>query len=246
MTETAPAPDAAPDAAGRAAGGSATGFAAARRSKRSAAVSLVLVAGAGAAALTLGGLDPSQREEEALVYGTLGACIAQQLRGAEACIAAYTSAQETYAATAPRYETEADCQRHHGTGGCTPGAQVTEAARGRYLPVMAAFMMGRTDAQDLPVQPLYPHAPEEEREEAGTATAGHRGGYCTGAGGRVAYAGGASRVHVPASVARTASTTSTTTSTTPRTVSRGGFGGTGRATAFSGGSGGRAGGFGGG
>lgn len=246
MTETAPAPDAAPDAAGRAAGGSATGFAAARRSKRSAAVSLVLVAGAGAAALTLGGLDPSQREEEALVYGTLGACIAQQLRGAEACSAAYTSAQETYAATAPRYETEADCQRHHGTGGCTPGAQVTEAARGRYLPVMAAFMMGRTDAQDLPVQPLYPHAPEEERDEAGTATAGHRGGYCTGAGGRVAYAGGASRVHVPASVARTASTTSTTTSTTPRTVSRGGFGGTGRATAFSGGSGGRAGGFGGG
>jgi uncharacterized protein YgiB involved in biofilm formation len=246
VTETAPAPDAAPDAAGRAAGGSATGFAAARRSKRSAAVSLVLVAGAGAAALTLGGLDPSQREEEALVYGTLGACIAQQLRGAEACIAAYTSAQETYAATAPRYETEADCQRHHGTGGCTPGAQVTEAARGRYLPVMAAFMMGRTDAQDLPVQPLYPHAPEEERDEAGTATAGHRGGYCTGAGGRVAYAGGASRVHVPASVARTASTTSTTTSTTPRTVSRGGFGGTGRATAFSGGSGGRAGGFGGG
>lgn len=246
MTETAPAPDAAPDAAGRAAGGFATGFAAARRSKRSAAVSLVLVAGAGAAALTLGGLDPSQREEEALVYGTLGACIAQQLRGAEACIAAYTSAQETYAATAPRYETEADCQRHHGTGGCTPGAQVTEAARGRYLPVMAAFMMGRTDAQDLPVQPLYPHAPEEERDEAGTATAGHRGGYCTGAGGRVAYAGGASRVHVPASVARTASTTSTTTSTTPRTVSRGGFGGTGRATAFSGGSGGRAGGFGGG
>jgi len=165
VTETAPAPDAAPDAAGRAAGGSATGFAAARRSKRSAAVSLVLVAGAGAAALTLGGLDPSQREEEALVYGTLGACIAQQLRGAEACIAAYTSAQETYAATAPRYETEADCQRHHGTGGCTPGAQVTEAARGRYLPVMAAFMMGRTDAQDLPVQPLYPHAPEEERAE---------------------------------------------------------------------------------
>ncbi len=243
MTETAPAPDAAPDAAGRAAGGFATGFAAARRSKRSAAVSLVLVAGAGAAALTLGGLDPSQREEEALVYGTLGACIAQQLRGAEACIAAYTSAQETYAATAPRYETEADCQRHHGTGGCTPGAQVTEAARGRYLPVMAAFMMGRTDAQDLPVQPLYPHAPEEERDEAGTATAGHGGGYCTGAGGRVAYAGGASRVHVPASVARTASTT---TSTTPRTVSRGGFGGTGRATAFSGGSGGRAGGFGGG
>ncbi|MEE7446468.1 hypothetical protein MRF4_00660 [Methylobacterium radiotolerans] len=214
MTETAPAPDADDVAAG----GPGTGFAAARRSKRSAAVSLVLVAGAGAAALTLGGLDPSQREEEALVYGTLGACIAQQLRGAEACIAAYKTAQETYAATAPRYETEADCQRHHGTGGCTPGAQVTEAARGRYLPVMAAFMMGRTDAQDLPVQPLYPHAPEEERDEAGTATAGHGGGYCTGAGGRVAYAGGASRVHVP----------------------------TGRATAFSGGSGGRAGGSGGG
>ncbi|SDA24567.1 Uncharacterized conserved protein YgiB, involved in bioifilm formation, UPF0441/DUF1190 family [Methylobacterium sp. UNC378MF] len=227
--ETAPAPEAA--------GAPATGSTATRRSKRSAAVSLVLVAGAGAAALTLGGLDSSQREEEALVYGSLGACIAQQLRSAEACIAAYKTAQETYAATAPRYETEADCQRHHGSSGCTPGEQVTAAANGRYLPVMAAFMMGRTDAQDLPIQPLYAHAPEEERDAAGTA--GHGGGYCTGAGGRVAYAGGASRVHVPASVART-------TSTTPRTISRGGFGGTGRATAFSGGSGGRAGGIGGG
>lgn len=208
-----------------------------RRAKRSATVSLVLVAGAGAAALALGRLDPSQREEEALVYGTLGACIAERARSAEACIDAYKSAQESYAATAPRYETQADCERHHGTGGCTAGERVAEAARGRYLPLMAAFMMGRTDAQAFPVQPLYAHAPEEEREQAGGHAGGHAGGYCTGAGWRIGYAGGGSRVHVPATVARSAATA-------PRTISRGGFGGTGRATAFSG-SGGRAGGFGG-
>ncbi|MEG9525030.1 MAG: DUF1190 domain-containing protein, partial [Hyphomicrobiales bacterium] len=47
-----------------------------RRSKRSATISLVLLAGAGAAALLLARRDPSQREEDALVYGNDGACIA--------------------------------------------------------------------------------------------------------------------------------------------------------------------------
>jgi uncharacterized protein YgiB involved in biofilm formation len=200
----------------------------ARFSKRSATVSLVLVAGAGAAALALGRLDSSQREEEMLVYGSLGACIAQQVRSAEACIAAAKDAQSAYAATAPRYETEADCQRHHGRGGCVPGATVTEAAAGRTLPVMAAFMMGRTDEQAVPVQPLYPHAPEEEEPGQAASGGGHAGGYCTASGGRVAYVGSGSGVHVAATIARTVATT-------PRTVSRGGFGGTGRSTMASGG-----------
>ncbi|MGE7413342.1 DUF1190 domain-containing protein [Methylobacterium tarhaniae] len=208
MSEPAPAPP--PDQA--------------RRSKRSATISLVLVAGVGATAFGLARLDSSQRDEDVLVYGSLGACIAEQVRSAQACTEAEAAARAAYAASAPRYETLADCERHHGGGGCVPGATVTQAAEGRHLPVMAAFMMGRTDGQDLPVQPLYAHAPEEERQAQG---GGHAGGYCTGSGARIVSAGGTSRAHIPASVART-------TASTPRTIARGGFGGTGRAVAASG------------
>ncbi|TGD98345.1 DUF1190 domain-containing protein [Methylobacterium nonmethylotrophicum] len=197
-----------------------------RRSKRSATISLVLVAGAGAAAVGLARLDATQKDEDVLVYGTLGACIAERLRSPEACTDADRAARTAYAATAPRYETLADCERHHGSGGCVPGVSVTAEAADKYLPAMAAFMMGRTEEQNLAVQPLYAHAPEEQGQ--GHAGAAHMGGYCTGWGGRVAYAGGASRVHVPASVAHT-------TSSTPRLVARGGFGGTGRAMASAGG-----------
>jgi uncharacterized protein YgiB involved in biofilm formation len=196
----------------------------ARRAKRSATISLVLVAGAGAAAFGLARLDSSQRDEDVLVYGSLGACIAERIRSAEACTQAEAAARAAYLARAPRYETLADCERHHGPGGCVPGAAVTPAAQDRYLPVMAAFMMGRTDEQDLPVQPLYAHAPAEERHAHG---GGYAGGYCTGAGARVFSAGGTSRTHVPASVART-------TTSTPRTIAYGGFGGTGRTVAASG------------
>lgn len=195
----------------------------ARLSKRSATISLVLVAGAGAAAFGLARLDSSQRDEDVLVYGSLGACIAERVRSAEACTQAEAAARAAYAASAPRYETPAECERHHGPGGCVPGETVTAAARGRTLPVMAAFMMGRTDEQDLPVQPLYAHAPEEQQAHGG----GHAGGYCTGSGARVFSAGGTARAHVPASIART-------TTATPRTIARGGFGGTGRAVAASG------------
>ncbi|AWN46773.1 hypothetical protein DK419_11010 [Methylobacterium terrae] len=192
----------------------------ARRAKRSAAISLVLVAGAGATAIGLARLDPSQRDEDVLVYGSLGACIADRVRTEQACTEAEAAARAAYAASAPRYETPAECERHHGRGGCVPGATVTPAAQGRFLPVMAAFMMGRTEEQDLPVQPLYAHAPEEERHAHG----GTAGGYCTGSGARVVAAGGTSRVHVSSAVARS-------TTSSPRTVARGGFGGTGRAVA---------------
>lgn len=192
----------------------------ARRSKRSATISLVLVAGAGAAAFGLARLDSTQRDEDVLVYGSLGACIAERVRSAAACTQAEAAARAAYAASAPRYGTPAECERHHGRGGCVPGETVTPDAQGRFLPTMAAFMMGRTDEQDLPVQPLYAHAPEEQQAHGG----GHASGFCTGSGGRVIATGGTSRTHVPASVARS-------TASTPHTIARGGFGGTGRAVA---------------
>ncbi len=205
----------------------------ARRAKRSATVSLVLLVGAGATAFGLARRDPSQREEDALVYGNDGACIAQEVRPAEECRAEYLAALDAYAASAPRYATSEDCEHHHGPGGCS----ATNGGPTGFVPRMAGYMIGRTAAQGLPAQPLYWHAPEEARETEAGSPGGFASGYCTGAGGRVyASGGGGSITHVSSTVART-------TTSTPRTVLRGGFGGTGRAVSAVGG---RSGGFGGG
>ncbi|AWN52901.1 DUF1190 domain-containing protein [Methylobacterium sp. 17Sr1-1] len=195
----------------------------ARRAKRSAAISLVLVAGAGAGAFALAGLAGAKRDEDVLVYRTLDACLAERVRSAQACTEAEAAARAAHAASAPRYETLAECERHHGSGGCVPGATVTPDAQGRTLPLMSAFMMGRTDEQNLPVQPLYAHAPAEERSHAGHG-GGYAGGYCTGSGARVVPGGGGSGARVSSAVARSPVST-------PRTIARGGFGGTGRAVA---------------
>ncbi|MDP4022870.1 DUF1190 domain-containing protein [Methylobacterium sp. NEAU 140] len=205
-------------------------------SKRSATVSLVLLVGAGAAALALGHLDESQREEDALVYDTEGACIAQGLRPAGECAAEYRAALDRYAADAPRYPTDAACERHHGPGGCTRLADGSPGDGSAFVPLMAGYMIGRTAAQGLPAQPLYRHAPEEQQAAAGSG--GGSGGYCTSSGGRVYAARGGSVTRVSSAVART-----TASAGTPHAVARGGFGGTGRA--FSSG-GGRSGGSGGG
>ncbi|MGX7705983.1 DUF1190 domain-containing protein [Methylobacterium sp. Gmos1] len=199
----------------------------ARRAKRSTAISLVLVAGAGVGAFALAGLAAARRNEDVLVYRTLDACIAERVRSAVACIEAEAAARVAYAAGAPRYEALADCERHHGRGGCVPGETVTPDAQGRYLPVMSAFMMGRTEEQGLPVQPLYAHAPEEERSHAGHGGGYAGGGYCTGSGARVVPGGGGSGARVSSAVARSPAAS-------PRTIARGGFGGTGRAVAAAG------------
>jgi uncharacterized protein YgiB involved in biofilm formation len=199
-----------------------------RRAKRSATISLVLIAGAGAAAVLLARRDPSQREEDALVYDTDGACIAGGVRPADECTAEYRAALDSYAAGAPRYPTQAACERHHGPGGCTARTSDPPGGPASFVPLMAGYMIGRTAAQGLPAQPLYRHAPEEERRAVigGSGGSGGSGGfasgYCTGAGGRVVTTGGGTVARVSSAVARTATGA-------PRTVARGGFGGTGRA-----------------
>lgn len=203
------------------------------RRKRSAAISLVLVTGAGAAALGLGWLDPSQKEEDALVYDSLAACIGQGLRTEDACTTDYAAAQSAYAATAPRYATAEACRAHHGADGCVAGETVAPDAAGSFVPLMAGYMIGRTLEQGLPAQPLYRHA---EEIPASGGSGGGGGGYCTGSGGRVYASAGRPATRVASSVART-------TASAPRMVSHGGFGATGRAIASAGS---RSGGFGGG
>lgn len=204
-----------------------------RLSKRSQTVSLILLAGAGAAALALGHADPSQKEEDALVYRDDQECIAQGLRTAEDCTREFRAAQEAHPRTATRYADNATCERHHGPGGCTAGGAVSPSAAGAFVPVFAGYMIGRTLAQGLPVQPLSRHAPEEKEREPGGSSSG--GGYCTSSGGRVwRSAGGTS------SVARVSSAVARTTTGTPRVVASDGIGATGRSMAMASGHGGSA------
>ena len=74
-----------------------------RSSKRSTTVALVLVAGAGATALALGRCDPSQREEDVLVYGGPDACIRGGIRTEADCRSTYATALAAYPEGAPRY-----------------------------------------------------------------------------------------------------------------------------------------------
>lgn len=182
------------------------------RSKRSQTVSLVLIAGAGAAALGLGSLDPSQREEDVLVYADAAACAAEAIRPAEECRSEYAVARAAYPTAAPRYASLPDCEGHHGPLHCRPGGEVSEQARDRYLPRMAGYMIGRRAAQGLAPQPVFDHAPSPGHA---AAAAGH-GGYCTGGGARI-FTGSGGR----ASAARVQTASL-------RGTSFGGFGQTGR------------------
>ena len=189
---------------------------AAPKSKRSQAVSLVLIVGAGAAALALGRIDPSQREEDVLVYPSAEACALAAIRTEADCRTAYDAARAAYAGAAPRYGTNEACEAHHGPGRCRGAETLGEGERDNFVPLMAAYVVGRTAEQALPTQPLFDHSPQDAN--AAPSSVGY-GGYCTGAGGRIRTGSGG----------RSAS--ARVASSTVRGTTYGGFGGTGRAFA---------------
>lgn len=178
--------------------------------KRSQTVSLVLVAGAGLAALALGRVDESQREEDVLVYAGPSDCITDRIRDALSCQSEYETARKLYPDLAPRYSTVLDCETHHGTGHCLAGANVTAEAAGKSVPRMAGYLIGRRVEQGVQPQPVFEHAPQRASQS------GH-GGYCTGSGTRIVTGSGGR-----SSAARVASSGI-------RRASFGGFGTTGHA-----------------
>jgi uncharacterized protein YgiB involved in biofilm formation len=190
-----------------------------RRSKRSQTVSLVLLCGAGATAVALARIDPSQREEDVLVYATPDACAAGRIRTEADCRRDYDIARQAYPDAAPRYPSPDACERHHGAGHCLPGESAGLREGGRTIPMMAGYVIGRRPEQDLPPQPVFDPAPQERASQG----AGHAGGYCTGSGGRI----------VTASGGRSASARVASASVRP--ASFGGFGATGRSFASHGG-----------
>ncbi|WP_244477892.1 MULTISPECIES: DUF1190 domain-containing protein [unclassified Methylobacterium] len=186
------------------------------RLMRSQTVTLVMLAGAGAAAFGLARLDPSQDEESVLVYANADACIAGTRRTEEDCRSEYLTARAAYPEVAPRYATVTDCEAHHGPSHCLPGDGVAVSAAGRFVPRMAGYVIGRRIDQNLPPQPIFDHAPNSEASHSGSA--GHSGGagYCTSWGGRITTSSGG------------ASSSARVASSAVRKVAYGGFGSTGR------------------
>ena len=187
-----------------------------RPSKRSTTVALVLVAGAGATALALGRCDPTQREEDVLVYRDPDACIRGGLRTEADCRTAYATALAAYPGAAPRYPSRADCEGHHGAEHCLDGTMVATSAAGSFVPVLAGYAIGRLAEQALEPQPLYDHRPDQA---VGAASGSGGGGYCTSWGGRVVTGSGG------------ASSRARVTSAAVRPAAFGGFGATGRSFA---------------
>lgn len=181
---------------------------------RSQTVTLVMLAGAGAAAFGLAHVDPSQDEEDVLVYANAEACIAAGIRTDADCRDEYLTARDSYPEAAPRYATVIDCEAHHGPSHCLAGDGIALSATGRFVPRMAGYVIGRRFDQGLTPQPIFEHAPRSES----AASAGHHGGagYCTGWGGRVSTSSGG------------ASSSARVASSAVRRVAYGGFGSTGR------------------
>src|SRR5215213_5683837 len=106
--------------------------------KRSQKLSLVLMAGAGVAAYAIARHDPSQQEEDALIYRSEQECVVANLRTPVECHEGYEAARATYGASAPRYQALEDCQKHHGRDNCVGGATAAPGAAAYFIPVMAA------------------------------------------------------------------------------------------------------------
>jgi uncharacterized protein YgiB involved in biofilm formation len=211
--------------------------------KRSHAVSLVMLAGVGAAAWGLAQLDPSQKSEEVATFGNESECVQAGQRQPEDCRAAFTQAQAAHERTAPRFESLSDCETQHGAGRCEMGSRI--GAAGYFVPAMIGFMMARNAAQGLRAQPLYgaglvppPPPPQQQQQQPASGGGGGggggswssgRGSYRTSSGAVVESPGAAGFTRAPASEVRSPPTG-------PRVVSRGGFGSTGRSVSVNSGS----------
>ncbi|MGU3359974.1 DUF1190 domain-containing protein [Methylobacterium sp. M6A4_1b] len=126
--------------------------------KRSETVTLILLAGAGAASVALARIDPTQRMEDIRVYPNAEACGLGRVRTVEDCRAEYAEALRTYATAAPAYPTRDLCEAQHGIGQCRRRDTAAQPGDESFVPLMVAYAVGLTAAQELEPQPLFRNA----------------------------------------------------------------------------------------
>ncbi len=200
---------------------------------------LVLGAVAGAAVIgyTLYGSDENT-DVEAKVFASIDSCVADGESEAN-CVARYNEAATANTATAPRFSSQADCERDFGVGKCeaAPAGQTASSGTSSYfMPMMMGFMAARMMQGSYPAQPVYGCARTSPMPQASA------GCYSNNLGQRYAFTGGsyttARTTTVPASafsrsnsanyVSRGSSVSSFRPSGSSSVVARSGFGSSGR------------------
>lgn len=169
----------------------------------------------------------SDKEEESLVYNSLGECRAGGQLSASQCEQRFNEASANHLRDAKKFTSNANCETEYGAGSCRSsvwnGAQV-------FIPALAGIMLARGLAQGGgAAQPLLPPtqqacppgSQQPECQQARSSSSSSGGGYSGGSRSR-AY----STTSGQALVARNVS--STGVASVPSVASRGGFGSTAR------------------
>jgi uncharacterized protein YgiB involved in biofilm formation len=183
--------------------------------KRSRHVALVLLAG------SLAACDDKPKEDT--VFQTMADC--RKVYDEAVCRQKFDEAARLHEQSAPRFQTQAQCEALYGAGACTP----TNVGGGSwFIPAMMGFMIAR--ALSAPPVPLYygplgaPQRPDRDRDERPVYSGSSYYGGVSGSSGR------------PFSASAPAGSVQTASLSTPSVAAeRSGFGATGRSYSSGGG-----------
>lgn len=108
---------------------------------------------------TVGALSGCEGDRPALVYPTVEACTQAGVLSAEDCRSEHERALANHVQTAPRFSSQADCERDFGPGQC----QAAPQGGGFFVPLMMGYMIASMQRDQAPVyrggsyysQPLY-------------------------------------------------------------------------------------------
>jgi uncharacterized protein YgiB involved in biofilm formation len=90
---------------------------------------------------TVGGLSGCSDEQPALVFNSLDECKASAQTTAEVCQETYDQTLANHKATAPRFNTQADCESDFGSGKCETIAN--PAGGSWFVPAFTGFMVAQ-------------------------------------------------------------------------------------------------------
>lgn len=107
-----------------------------KRSKKAALVLMV-------PATTLLLASCGEEREMALVYESPEECSSATFNTPEQCKADYDEAKALHPLTAPKFESQTDCETEFGAGKCEPAPASTSGGSGFFMPMMMGYMMGQ-------------------------------------------------------------------------------------------------------
>jgi uncharacterized protein YgiB involved in biofilm formation len=187
----------------------------------------------GAGAVTVGNLTGagSTRGTDQRTYRSVAQCEEEKLLSPQECVANFVQARQMHERAAPAFNSRTDCEREYGPGMCVPPS--SESGRtNTYIPLMAAYLIGRRAAGGYQPAPMYrrPGDPQDEYRLT-TGFAAPLPSSSTGSTSTRSFNSG-SRVYTRGTNTSTSrgGLSSTRSSTTRTTTSRGGFGSSARSS----------------